>query len=101
MMTPTDVRLTLRGRGYMPVALNGKKPPLRGWQQKLETNPAEIDLWATTYPNANNTGVLTRFTPTLDIDIFDLDAAAAVEQLVRDRFEDSGYVLTRIGNAPK
>jgi hypothetical protein len=100
-MTPTDVRMTLRGNGYMPLPLNGKAPPLQKWQQKFETNAEEIDLWGTTWPNANNTGILCRFTPTLDIDILDADAAAAVEALVRERFEDGGHVLTRIGLPPK
>ena len=97
----TAIRQQLLRHGYSPLPLNGKAPTPKGWQQKLETNPAEIDLWGTMWPNAVNTGILCRFTPCLDIDILDADAAAAVEQLVRERFEDGGYVLTRIGKAPK
>lgn len=54
-----------------------------------------------TWPCATNTGILCRFTPCLDIDVLDAEAAGAVEDLVRERFEDAGYVLTRIGKAPK
>jgi AAA domain/Bifunctional DNA primase/polymerase, N-terminal len=100
-MTLSEVRQRLLRHGYSPLPLNGKAPTPKGWQQKLETNDAEIELWGKTWPNAINTGILCRFTPTLDIDILDADAAAAVEQLVRERFEDGGYVLTRIGKAPK
>jgi hypothetical protein len=39
--------------------------------------------------------------PTFDIDIRDPEAAAAVEELVRQRFDERGTVLVRIGNAPK
>ena len=53
------------------------------------------------WPNAGNTGILCCFTPTLDIDILDADAAAAVEALVRERFEDGGHVLIRVGLPPK
>jgi hypothetical protein len=100
-MTPTDVRAALLRQGYSPLPLNGKAPTLKGWQQKFETNAAEIDLWRTAWPNAGNTGILCRFTPCLDIDILNADAAAAVEALVRERFEEAGDVLTRIGKPPK
>ena len=39
--------------------------------------------------------------PALDTDITNEAAAVAVEGLVRERFEDRGYVLTRIGKSPK
>ena len=96
-----DVRRALLQNGYSPLPCTGKAPPLKNWQQKFETNTAEIDLWSKTWPCATNTGILCRFTPCLDIDVLDAEAAGAVEDLVRERFEDAGYVLTRIGKAPK
>jgi hypothetical protein len=39
--------------------------------------------------------------PTLDVDIKSPDAAAAVEALVRERFEDHGVILVRFGTPPK
>ena len=39
--------------------------------------------------------------PTIDIDIYNPEAAKAAEALVRERFERSGKVLVRVGNAPK
>jgi AAA domain/Bifunctional DNA primase/polymerase, N-terminal len=100
-MTPTDARLALLRHGYSPLPLNGKAPTPKSWEQKIETNPAEIHLWDTMWPRAVNTGILTRFTPCLDIDILNQEAAEAVEALVRERFEDGGYILIRIGKAPK
>jgi AAA domain/Bifunctional DNA primase/polymerase, N-terminal len=97
----TEHRLHLLRNAYHPLPCTGKAPMPKGWQQKLETNDAEINLWAITWPTAINTGVLCRFTPCLDIDVLDADAAIAIEQMVRGRFEESGYVLVRIGKAPK
>jgi hypothetical protein len=98
---PAELREQLRCRGYAPLPLNGKRPPMEGWQQKSNVNPEEIALWSKLYPHCGNTGVLTRLTPTLDIDLLDEDAAVAIEGLARDRFEDRGYFLVRIGRAPK
>ena len=58
-------------------------------------------MWARTWPDAINTGILTRITPTLDADILDEDAARAIEDLVREHYEERGYVLMRIGRPPK
>jgi hypothetical protein len=54
-----------------------------------------------TWPDACNTGILTRLTPSLDADILNQDAAVAIEALVRERFEERGYILVRIGLPPK
>ena len=58
-------------------------------------------MWGRTWPDAINTGVLTRLTPALDLDLLNEDAARAAEDRVRERYEEGGYVLTRIGRAPK
>jgi hypothetical protein len=100
-MTPTEQRLQLREAGFSPVPVCGKKVPLLEWTSKTITNPDEISLWSTIYPYATNTGILTRLTPVLDIDILVPDAAAAIETLVRSRFEDRGRILVRTGSAPK
>jgi hypothetical protein len=99
--TPLEVRRQLLGAGFSPLPLNGKAPVIEAWQKRYDTTDHEIELWSRTLPAAQNTGILTRLTPTLDIDIRDPDAAAAIERLVRDRFEDKGRILARFGNAPK
>ena len=45
--------------------------------------------------SAENTGILTARTPTFDIDIYDPNAAQAVEELVRNHFEEKGAILGR------
>jgi hypothetical protein len=101
MSAAAELRNTLRCAGYSPIPVSGKKPAPEAWQQKITTNPDEIALWDKVFPDASNTGILTKLTPTLDIDILNPEAAAAVEELARERFEERGYVLVRIGRAPK
>jgi len=101
-MTPYERRLQLLKAGFQEIVpLTGKKAVLTNWQTRGNTNPDEIKLWTTMWPAAQNTGILCRFTPVLDIDILDPEAADAIEQLVRDRFGDHGRVLPRFGKAPK
>jgi len=105
-MTAADalaVRLALQRAGYSPIPCEGKRPVLKAWEKHTETNLDEITLWSNVYATAGNTGILTRLTPTIDIDI-DIknpEAAAAIEELARDRFEERGFFLVRIGEAPK
>ncbi len=100
IVIPEQVRSQLLRNGYVPVPCIGKKPLFNEWQ-KLKPTVHEVERWSRTAPAASNTGILTRTTPTLDIDIFDPEAAAAIEELARERFEEHGYVLTRFGLAPK
>jgi AAA domain/Bifunctional DNA primase/polymerase, N-terminal len=99
--TPVALRLRLRAGGYHPLPCEGKAPPLKGWQTKFDSNEAEIRLWDQAWHLAANTGLLTKFVPTLDIDITDPAAAEAVEALAREHFEEHGYFLVRVGQAPK
>ena len=101
MNSETALRQQLREAGYAPIPVNGKRPPLAGWQTKSNSNPEEISSWERAFSYAKNTGLLTEHTPTLDIDILDPEAATAVEELVRERFGEGGYVLVRFGQSPK
>ena len=105
------LRLQLLQAGYLVIPLFGKEPPiygknnpkkgLGGWQKITVVTPKMLDMWAKTWPDATNTGCLTRLTPTLDGDILDEAAANACKQFIRDRYEDAGYVLFRTGKPPK
>jgi hypothetical protein len=91
--------------------LFGKEPPIYGknnkhkgldkWQLLNNVTRDMLEIWGKSWPNASNTGILTRLTPALDADILNEDAAKAVEDLVRERFEERGYILVRIGLPPK
>lgn len=106
-----ELRHRLMRAGYSPIPLFGKVPPAYGknnarkglgkWQTLGDVSYDQIEMWAKTWPDAINTGVLTRLTPALDLDLLNEDAAVAAEDFVRERYEEGGYVLTRIGRAPK
>jgi hypothetical protein len=100
-VAPTEYRLRLRRAGFDPLPLEGKRPPLKEWHKKIDSSGDEIRLLGQLYPDATNTGVLTRLAPAIDIDILNPEAAEAVEELARDRFEERGYFLVRTGKAPK
>jgi hypothetical protein len=101
-MTPSDVRLRLVKSGFSPLPLIGKRPVLTNWQKRDETSVGDVEIWSKTFSDATNTGVLCAKMPSLDIDIVNPDAAQAIEDMVRDRFEsDGGNVLVRIGKPPK
>jgi Bifunctional DNA primase/polymerase, N-terminal len=107
----TALRLRLLELGYSPIPLFGKEPPIYGknnqrkglgnWQQLDGVTGKQIEMWAKTWPDATNTGALTRLMPTLDLDILSEEAARAIEDYVRERYEERGHVLTRIGRLPK
>ena len=101
MSATLDVRRQLLIAGFSPIPLQGKLPVLKEWQKKFETNDGEIELWEKVYPHAVNTGFLTRHTPTIDIDITDEPAARAVEDLIREKYEERGFLLVRFGRRPK
>jgi hypothetical protein len=93
-------RKRLLAAGYLPLPINGKVPPIHGWQDIIAT-PAIIDRWTNQWPDSTSTGLLTRTAPAIDVDIMHPEAAAAVEALARERFEEHGRVLVRFGRAPK
>ena len=107
---PTDRRLQLKAAGYAPIPLYGKEPPiygknndrkgLAGWQKLENVSPAQIRMWGKTWPDAVNSGGLTRYTPAVDIDILHVEAAKTVESFTRGWFRN-GNILVRVGQAPK
>jgi hypothetical protein len=101
MATVLEVRQALVDHGYVPIPVKGKIPPFKKWQNVDNVSSAMLAAWDKNWPAATNTGILTKFTPTLDADILNEPAAVAIEDLVRERFEERGYILPRIGKPPK
>src|SRR6478736_4878385 len=96
-----EIRLAMVSCGYTPIPVIGKIPPLEKWPEVTNVSRSILEDWDRDWPNASNTGILTRHTPTIDLDLLNEQAAIAVENLVRERFDGLGCVLTRIGRAPK
>src|SRR5262245_31137022 len=99
-MSVTARRLRLLRHGYELVACDGKLPVLAGWQ-RIETTPAEIERWAQALPHATNTGVRTKHTPAVDIDIHDQPVADQVQHALLNIIGDRGTILQRVGLPPK
>jgi hypothetical protein len=96
----TDIRMRLHANGYACIPVNGKIPNLTGWQ-KINADRATIVGWERARSHEVNTGLLTATTPTLDVDILDEKAVAAVEALIRKRFAERGHIMGRVGKPPK
>jgi putative DNA primase/helicase len=96
-----EVRLALVTHGYTPIPVIGKKPPLEKWPEITNVSRSTLEDWDRDWPGANNTGILTKLTPTIDLDLLNEQAAIAAENLVRERFYGRGTILARIGRAPK
>jgi hypothetical protein len=96
----TAQRKSLLAAGYTPIPTNGKRPILPEWQ-KLQPTTEDVDKWAQRYSGAFNTGILTRDTPTVDIDVYDEVVVDKLRELLWSVVGDNGHALVRIGQAPK
>ena len=101
MATVLEIRQALADRGYVPIPATGKMPPFARWQKIENVSHSMLEAWNRNWPRASNTGILTKLTPTLDVDILNEPAAIAIEELVSERFEERGCILPRIGKPPK
>ncbi len=106
----TEHRLQLRQNGWQIVPVwgpdattislgQGKRPAGEGWQFLDDTSEAEIRAWIQRYPEATNTGLLTRWFPTVDIDVMEPELCGRLQALAHEMLGHSE--LVRIGEAPK
>jgi Bifunctional DNA primase/polymerase, N-terminal len=105
------LRIKLMKNGFLPIPLFGKAPPvygknnghkgLAGWQTFETITGVQIRMWEKTWPDANNTGGLTRYAPAIDVDIMHLEAASMVEDFALGWYGRRGKICVRIGQAPK
>ena len=110
-MDMTERRLLLVRAGFTPLPLFGKVPPICGKNTNAETlfgwdglhtiTTEMLAMWQRSWPDARNTGVLTRLMPTLDLDLLNEDAIRAAKDLVIERYENTGHLLVRTGKPPK
>jgi Bifunctional DNA primase/polymerase, N-terminal len=111
-MNVLERRRRLLATGYPVIPLYGKEPPnkgnnknkrrsLTGWEQLGNIGDEMLVMWSKTWPDAQNTGILTRSMPTLDLDVLNEEAARALEDHVREQYEEKGPILVRIGKPPK
>jgi hypothetical protein len=91
-MNATERRQRLCAAGYTPIPLFGKVPPnkknnprksLNEWEQIDNVTNEMLVMWEKTWPDARNTGLLTRLMPTLDLDILNEEAVRTIEERAR------------------
>lgn len=94
-----DRALRLKSRGYIvvPIKKGQKGPEIPGWQNDDPTEERLHSLAERGYANGN-IGINTRFTPAIDIDVYDDAVAEAMERYLADKYGD---ICVRVGNAPK
>jgi hypothetical protein len=96
----TAQRKSLLAAGYTPIPVNGKAPILPEWQKQRPTTE-DVDKWAQRYPSAFNTGIVTRTTPTVDIDVYDDVMVEELRSSLWSVVGENGHAMVRIGQAPK
>src|SRR5262249_31480341 len=96
----TNVRQEMYRRGFSVLPVEGKIPHIEQWQ-KLSANTDAIALWPKLYSSHTNTGAHTKYTPAIDIDLLNPEAAEAVDDLACSRFEEHGIIARRVGLWPK
>jgi hypothetical protein len=96
----TAQRKALLCAGYVPIPVNGKTPIIPEWQKQQPTI-GDVDKWPQQYPNAFNTGILTRTTPAVDIDVYDPKVVEELRNLLWGLVRDDGRAMVRIGQPPK
>ena len=93
----TAYRKRLLAAGYLPLPVNGKAPPIKGWPD-IEATDVLIDRWANEYADATNTGIITHRTPAIDVDVLHPGVADELQELAERMI---GKSAVRTGRAPK
>src|SRR5262245_57923236 len=94
-------RLALRVGDYVPIPLNGKRPTNTAWQSDVMPDEPEITSWKTMCGKAFNTGILTKWTPAIDIDVMDGVVANAIADRAAELIDEGAPLLVRFGKHPK
>ncbi len=91
--------LRLKSRGYIvvPIKKGTKGPDIPGWQNDDPTEERLHTLAERGYADGN-VGINTRFTPAIDIDVYDDAVAIIMERYLAERYGD---ICVRVGQAPK
>ena len=94
-----DRALRLKSRGYIvvPIKKGTKGPDIPGWQNDDPTEERLTALAERGY-NDGNVGINTRFTPAIDLDVYDDVVAKVMEDYLAERYGD---ICVRVGMAPK
>jgi putative DNA primase/helicase len=104
IVTQRRVALVKLGFEPIPVQSGRKRPAMGGWQKvriAISHNEDTVSLWADQYPGALSTGIRTRYTPAVDIDVYHPKVADEIEQALLNLIPQQGSLLKRVGLPPK
>ena len=94
-------RLALLAGGYVPIPLNGKRPTNTAWQSDVAPSESEIMSWKAICRDAFNTGILTKWTPAIDVDVTDNIVANTIAGRAAQLVAKGAPLLVRFGKQPK
>jgi hypothetical protein len=92
-------RLVELGYRIVPLPPGSKGPKRRGWPQ-MHADAAQVRQWYSNGSANDGIGVLARYTPAIDVDILDPQAAQEMSDLIDDIFPGETLMM-RVGRAPK
>lgn len=90
-------RLIENGYEIIPITRGSKRPPMDGWQS-IKSTPKLLRTWVEGEYSRAGTGILTKRTPAVDIDVLDEKVARHMSRFVQENF---GFAPVRVGMAPK
>lgn len=85
------------GYAIVPIAVGKKAPNFDNWEKSRSSKP-QLEDWVQNGHKKAGVGILTKWTPGVDLDIRDEDLADLAEKRARKIFGDAPV---RFGNAPK
>jgi len=89
--------LVANGYQIIPIPLGSKGPILKNWRERYPKSSDEATAMGERH-NKDGVGILTTWTPAIDIDCLDESVSQQMEQFVRDNLDDAPL---RIGKWPK
>lgn len=95
----TERALLLRERGYkvIPIPAGQKRAVEKGWPH-IDASEKDIKKWGNGRYADGNIGILTEYTPAVDIDVTDEEVVIELSDWIEERF---GTTCARVGRAPK
>ena len=87
------LRYKLYDNGFHPLPVSGKAP-VACWPEKID----DEKLICLAETRTTSTGIDAKFTPAININIWDGPAAQAVEELAREHFGEHGNIYVRFGS---
>lgn len=91
-------KLVSNGYAIIPIEVGTKGPKTEGWQEQFARDATAFEFMAKRNSADCGVGIITKFTPAIDIDCKDSEVVAEMAAWCRDNIGDAPE---RIGNAPK